>query len=110
MVKFEKVCAKEFFKLLKVSTLKFEKMCVRKFLEMLKLLTVKFEKVCAKEFFELLKVSTLKFEVCGNEVFKFKINIWHFCKFQVKFQVCARKYFKCSRVFLLRVCFVTYSD
>jgi hypothetical protein len=45
------VCGREFFKLLRVSTLEFEK-------------------VCGKEFFKLLKVSTLKFEVCGREAFK----------------------------------------
>jgi hypothetical protein len=43
------VCAREFFKLLRVSTLKFEK-------------------VCGKEFFELLRVSTLKFEKVWKRV------------------------------------------
>jgi hypothetical protein len=65
-----KVFGREFFKLLRISTLKFEKVCGREFFKLLRISTLKFEKVCGREFFKLLRISTLKFEkVCGRKFF-----------------------------------------
>jgi hypothetical protein len=73
--------------------------------------------VCGRKFYELLKVSTLKFEVCGKEVSScWKLQVLsvskrvfcHCWKFQVKFQVCARKFssvwgFSCKGFFLWHI-------
>jgi hypothetical protein len=56
----------EFFKLLKVSTFKFEKVCGRKFFELLRILTLTFE-VCAIEVFHFFE--SFKFQVCQRELF-----------------------------------------
>jgi hypothetical protein len=64
MLKFEKVCGRDFFKLLKVSTLKFE--------------------VCAKKVFQI--VESFKFQMCQREFF---VNI---TLFKVKFYIYARKF------------------
>jgi len=55
---------KNFFRIFKFQV------CGREFFDLLKVSTLKFEKVCGKEFFELLKVLMLKFEVCGRKAFK----------------------------------------
>ncbi len=89
-----KVCGREFFKLLRISTLKFEKVCERKFFNLLKVLTVKFE-VCGRMVFELLKASNFK---------RVKESSSHCCKFQVKFQDCAIKVFQVFKVFFSSLC------
>jgi hypothetical protein len=53
MLKFEKMCAREFFELLKVSTLKF--------------------KVCAREVFQVFE--NFKFQVCQREFFANVISL-----------------------------------
>ncbi len=50
-----KVFGREFFELLRISTLKFKKVCGREFLKLLRISTLKFKKVCEREVFELLK-------------------------------------------------------
>ncbi len=52
--------------MLKVSTFKFEKMCGREFFELLKVSMLKFE-VCAKEAFHV--VENFNFQVCQREFF-----------------------------------------
>ncbi len=44
--------------------------CGRDFFQLLKVSTLKFEEVCGRELFKLSRVSTFKFEVCAIEVFK----------------------------------------
>jgi hypothetical protein len=59
--------------------------CEREFFKLLRDSTLKFAKVCGREFFKLLKDSMLKFEVCVREVFQVVESF--------KFQVCQRKLF-----------------
>ncbi len=80
-VKFEKVCGREFFELLKVSTLKFE--------------------VCGKEVFKLLKASNFK---CVKEEFLSLLQVS-----SVISSLC-KKVFQVFEGFLVKVFFVTYSD
>jgi hypothetical protein len=78
MLKFEKVCEREFYEFLGVSTLKFE-VCGREFFNLLKSLSFK----CVKDnFLPLLEVS--------NEVSSLR-----------------KKVFQVFEGFLMKVCFVT---
>ncbi len=90
------MCGRKFFKLLRVSRLKFEKVCVEESSSSCWEFQPSSLRCVQERFFKLLKVSSCwKLQVSSVS----KRVLCQCYKFQIKFQICARKFFKSLRVF-----------